>query len=74
MGAELLHFGHTDMTKLIVAFRNFANPLKAVHFADTTYLCVSCVWNMDTDYVAISALTGWFLIYSLTMNLRVLCT
>jgi hypothetical protein len=32
--------GRTDMTKLIVAFRNFANAPKILLSAHTRYLCV----------------------------------
>ena len=41
VGAELFHAdGRTDMTKLIVAFRNFANaPKKWLFFR----FCVTCV-------------------------------
>jgi hypothetical protein len=76
-GSRVVTCGLTDMTKLIVAFRNFANPLKAVHFADTTCLCVSCVWNHGhrlCRYFSINRLVFNKVIYSLTMNLRVLCT
>ena len=40
MGAELLHADRrTDMTKLIVAFRNFANaPKKCLCFTKVIYL------------------------------------
>ena len=43
--AELFHVdrrtdGRTDMTKLIVAFRNFANaPKKIVHSASALFMC-----------------------------------
>jgi len=62
-GAELLHAGrqtgHTDMKKLIVAFRNFAyapkNPVScpqsyiSVIFADSLYTTATdCFCNRDT--------------------------
>jgi len=45
VGAELFHAdGRTDMTKLIVAFRNFANaPKNALVYEDKTNDRVECV-------------------------------
>ena len=39
MGAELFHAdGQTDMTKLIVAFRNFANASKSEHLTKVSVI------------------------------------
>ena len=38
VGAEYFHAGgHTDMTKVIVAFRNFANAPKTILYSKVNY-------------------------------------
>jgi hypothetical protein len=43
MGTEFFHVDRqTDMTKLVVAFRNFGTRLKILGSAHTMYLCLLC--------------------------------
>jgi hypothetical protein len=62
IGAELFpEDGHTDMTKLIVDFRIFADAHKIMRSAHTVNLCVLCGSENKQRLFPYTALTDWFL-------------
>jgi hypothetical protein len=55
VGAELIHADRrTDMTKLIVVFRNFSSCLKTVHSQKEriTYFIIKVVYDRSQDSVS----------------------
>ena len=68
--AELLHAQEqahkqaeewTDVTRLILGFRNFANASKITRPAHTVCLCVLCGSENKQRLFPYTALTDWFL-------------
>ena len=53
--------GPTDMTKLIVAFRNFVNAPKTLHYAQRMYVCDLYGSHKKEQLFTYIALTEWVL-------------
>ena len=54
VGAELfLTDGRTDMTKLIIAFRNFANAPISEEFSSCHALCTFYSLSVSNDYTSV---------------------
>jgi hypothetical protein len=63
MGAELFHAeGRTDMTNLIVVFRNFANVPKNLGLPLCLYQRSSLIWDDDTGWWYVTAIVTVFLL------------
>jgi hypothetical protein len=60
-GSQVVPWGRTDMTKLIVAFLNFANAPAIPRSAHTVYLCALCASENKQPLFLYTALTDWFL-------------
>jgi hypothetical protein len=63
----------TDMMKLIVAFRNFANTPKSLCICKTFVLCIGALCNEKFDFVALTQALST-LMHTQYMYNRVLCT